>query len=68
VHEFLLDDDLSGPLCPALFSLNMFLGTSVGRTYSGHEMFYFLREAGFHDVRRPPLDLFGESAVIAAIR
>jgi SAM-dependent methyltransferase len=68
IHEFLLDDDLNGPLYPALFSLNMLLGTSAGRTYSGHELFDLLREAGFRDVRRLPLDLSGESAVIAASR
>ncbi len=66
VHEFLLDDDLGGPLYPALFSLNMLLGTSEGRAYSDCQLFDLLRDAGFKEPRRLALDLSGESAVIAA--
>jgi SAM-dependent methyltransferase len=66
IHEFILDDDLGGPLFPALFSLNMLLGTPAGRAYSGRELFEMLQEAGFRDARRLVLDLPGESSVIAA--
>jgi ubiquinone/menaquinone biosynthesis C-methylase UbiE len=66
IHEFVLDDDLSGPLFPALFSLNMLLGTSEGRAYSSRQLFELLREAGFRKPRRLPLDLSGASSVIAA--
>jgi ubiquinone/menaquinone biosynthesis C-methylase UbiE len=66
IHEFLLDDDLDGPLFPALFSLNMLLGTSAGRAYSGRQLFDQLQEAGFRDARRLALDLPGASSVIAA--
>ena len=34
IHEFILDDTLDSPLFPALFSLNMLLGTDGGRAYS----------------------------------
>ncbi len=30
IHEFILNDDQAGPLFPALFSLNMLLGTEAG--------------------------------------
>ncbi len=66
IHEFILDDDLSGPLFPALFSLNMLLGTSEGRAYSDSQLFDLLREAGFKEPRRLDLHLPGESSVIAA--
>ena len=66
IHEFLLDDDRGGPLYPALFSLNMLLGTSAGRAYSARQLFELMREAGFKDARRLALDLPGESSVIAA--
>jgi ubiquinone/menaquinone biosynthesis C-methylase UbiE len=66
IHEFVLDDDLSGPLFPALFSLNMLLGTSEGRAYSSRQLFELLREAGFRKPRRLSLDLSGASSVIAA--
>ncbi|MEZ4599862.1 MAG: methyltransferase [Syntrophotaleaceae bacterium] len=67
IHEFVLDDDLAGPLFPALFSLNMLLGTREGRSYSETQLFDFLRSAGFRDLRRLALDLPGDSSVIAAI-
>lgn len=66
IHEFVLDDDLHGPLFPALFSLNMLLGTSAGRCYSGRELFEMLRAAGFKDAQRLELGVIGESAVLAA--
>lgn len=66
IHEFVLDDDGSGPLFPALFSLNMLLGTPAGRSYSGRQMFDLLQDAGFKDAQIPDLQLPGESAVIAA--
>ena len=34
VHEFILDDAKDGPHYPALFSLNMLLGTPAGRSYA----------------------------------
>ena len=34
VHDFILDNSMDGPLFPALFSLNMLLGTSSGQSYS----------------------------------
>jgi len=66
IHEFILDDDRGGPLFPALFSLNMLLGTPAGRAYSGRQLFDLLRDAGFRDPRRLALGLPGESSVIAA--
>jgi SAM-dependent methyltransferase len=64
IHEFILDDDRVGPLFPALFSLNMLLGTPAGRSYSGRELFEMLHSAGFRDAQMLDLDLPGESSVI----
>jgi len=66
IHEFVLNDDQDGPLFPALFSLNMLLGTPAGRSYSGRQLFELLREAGFKDARLLDLGVPGESSVIAA--
>jgi len=38
VQEFILDDTMDGPLFPALFSLNMLLGTPQGRSYSQKQL------------------------------
>lgn len=66
IHDFVLDDDGSGPLFPALFSLNMLLGTADGRSYSGSELFEMLRAAGFEDAQRLDLGSLSESSVIVA--
>lgn len=66
IHEFVLDDDGSGPLFPALFSLNMLLGTRAGRSYSGQQLFELLGAAGFKDAQRLDLGVPGPSSVIAA--
>ena len=67
IHEFVLDNDLAGPLFPALFSLNMLLATPNGRTYSARQFFDALRTAGCKDPRILAKDLPGGSSVIAAI-
>ena len=65
VHEFILDDDLAGPVFPALFSLNMLLGTEAGQSYSGAQISGLLKNAGVRDIRRLELDLPGPTGVIA---
>lgn len=66
IHEFILDDDGTGPVFPALFSLNMLLGTRGGRSYTEAELSVMLQNAGFHRVRR--LDYTGptQSGIIVA--
>lgn len=67
IHEFVLNDELDGPLFPALFSLNMLLGTPEGRSYSGRQLFGLLKQAGFKETRNLDLGIPGESTVIAAV-
>jgi len=67
VHEFLLNDGKDGPLHPALFSLNMLLGTSQGRSYSEAEIREMLAAAGVRKMRRLPLPGAAVSGVIAGI-
>jgi len=66
IHEFILDNDLAGPLFPALFSLNMLVGTPGGRTYSAQQLFGALRSAGFKNPHLLVFDLPGGSSIIAA--
>lgn len=67
IHEFILDDNLAGPLFPALFSLNMLLGTGDGQSYSGAQITRMLADAGVRDIRRLSLELPGPTGVIAGI-
>jgi len=51
VHEFLLHDTLDGPEFPALFSLNMLLGTDGGQAYSAAQLSEMLDAAGLTGIR-----------------
>ena len=64
VQEFVLDDSKDAPLFPALFSLNMLLGTPEGQAYSESEISDMLVAAGATEVRRLPLDLPNGSGII----
>ena len=63
IHEFILNDDRTGPLFPALFSINMLLGTPTGQSYSERELKGILERNGVVDVKR--LDV--KSAVTSGI-
>jgi SAM-dependent methyltransferase len=52
IHEFILEDTMDAPLFPAVFSLNMLLGTSEGRSYSEKELRDMLGNAGVKEIRR----------------
>lgn len=54
VHDFILTDAMDGPLFPALFSLNMLLGTQGGRAYSEQQFFDMLEAVGVVDLKRHP--------------
>lgn len=64
VHEFVLDDEGPGPVFPALFSLNMLVGTESGQAYRGKELVAMLEGAGAKNVRRLPLMIPGPSSVL----
>ena len=67
VLEFIMDDAMDGPTFPALFSLNMLLGTPDGQAYSQGQIFTMLAAAGVGDLRRLPLELPNGAGVIAGI-
>lgn len=64
IHEFILNDTLDGPLFPALFSLNMLVGTESGRAYSEAELADMLAAAGVKDIRRIPVQTPNDSGVL----
>ena len=65
VHEFILNNTMDGPLFPALFSLNMLLGTDRGQAYSEKQIMDMLADAGLTDIRRIPIDTPNDSGLIA---
>ncbi len=68
IHDFILDETMDSPLFPALFSMNMFLGTKEGRSYSQKELITMLESAGIGDIER--LDFKGptESGILLGIK
>ncbi len=68
IHEFILNNTMDGPLFPALFSLNMLLGTHGGQAYSENQLIDMLKKEGIKKIRR--LDFRGpnDSGIIAGIK
>ncbi len=67
IHDFILNHSKDGPLFPALFSMNMFLGTEQGRSYSEEELIRMMESAGIKDIKR--LDFKGptESGILSGV-
>lgn len=68
VQEFILNDAKDGPVFPALFSLNMLLGTDAGQSYSECELAAMMTAAGLADVHRLNLDLPNGAGVMSGRR
>ncbi len=68
IHEFILNSNMDGPLFPALFSINMFIGTDNGQSYSETQIVNMLSNQGITDIQR--LDFVGptESGIISGIK
>ena len=66
VVEFALEKDKAGPAFPALFALNMLIGTREGAAYSGEEILGWLREAGFRKARAKRLP--GYATIFTAVK
>jgi predicted O-methyltransferase YrrM len=64
IHEFILDNTMDGPLHPALFALNMLLGTPAGQAYSAEQLLDMLTEAHVKNIRRISVKTPNDSGVI----
>ena len=67
IHEFILDNSMDGPLFPALFSLNMLLGTDSGQAYSEQQLMDMLAAAGARDIQRLSVQTPNDSGIITGI-
>lgn len=64
VHDFILNNTMDGPLFPALFSLNMLLGTAHGQAYSEKQITDMLSGAGVKEIQRVPFQSPNDSGII----
>jgi len=68
IQEFILDDNRAAPLHPALFSLNMLVGTPAGQAYSQGELRDMMQGAGLSAIRRLKIDLPNGAGIMAGTR
>lgn len=68
VHDFILNDDKTGPEWPALFALNMLVGTDSGRSYSKAEISTLLEEAGLTDIEHHDFRAPNDSSIISGLK
>ncbi len=66
IHEFILENSMDGPLFPALFALNMLLGTQSGQAYSQAQLEEMLEKAGARHIKRLPFKGPTESGILVA--
>jgi len=67
IHDFILNNTMDGPLFPALFSLNMLLGTPDGQSYSENHITDMLAGAGVKEIRLLPIKGPNDSGIITGI-
>lgn len=67
IHEFILNDNMDGPLFPALFSLNMYLGTPEGQAYSETQISDMLKAHGVKDIKRLSFEGPTQSGILSGI-
>jgi cyclopropane fatty-acyl-phospholipid synthase-like methyltransferase len=68
IQEFILDDQRTTPLHPALFSLNMLVGTPSGQAYSQGELTAMLKKAGLEEVQRLQITLPNGAGIMAGTK
>ena len=56
VHEFLLEKNRASPVPGALFSVNMLVNTTSGRSYTPQEVKAWLLQTGFRGIRKKMLN------------
>lgn len=66
IHDFLPNEERTGPEWPILFAVNMLVGTESGSTYTYGEISAWLRSAGFADISKAKVE--DSSALVMARR
>jgi SAM-dependent methyltransferase len=68
IHDFILDDTKDGPEFPALFALNMLVGTDSGRSYSKAEIVSMLEKAGVKEIKHHAFRAPNDSSILYGVR
>jgi SAM-dependent methyltransferase len=65
IHDFLPNEERTGPDWPILFAVNMLVSTESGSTYTYGEIGAWLRSGGFSDIKKVKVEDAGSTVVIA---
>lgn len=68
IHEFILDDTMDGPLFPALFALNMLIGTDQGQAYSQAQLQEMLQKNGVAHIHRLDVRSPNDAGIMMGIK
>lgn len=68
IHEFILDNTLDGPLFPALFALNMLIGTDQGQAYSEAQLRKIFEQCGISDVQRLDVSSPNDAGIMMGVK
>ena len=68
IHDFILNTEKDGPEFPALFALNMLIGTDKGRSYSDKEITSMMRQAGLVKIIHHPFRAPNDSSILSGIK
>ncbi len=68
IHDFILNASKDGPEFPALFALNMLVGTDKGRSYSNKEIINMFEQAGLTEITHHPFRAPNDSSILSAIK
>lgn len=68
IHDFILNSSKDGPEFPALFALNMLVGTDKGRSYSDKEIIGMLELAGLTEITHHSFRTPNDSSILSAVK
>lgn len=68
IHEFILDNTMDGPLFPALFALNMLIGTDSGQAYSETQLREMLEKYGIENIERLDVRSPNDAGIMIGVR
>ena len=68
IHDFILNTQKDGPEFPALFALNMLVGTDKGRSYSDKEITTMLKQAGLTEISHHSFQSPNDSSILSATK
>jgi hypothetical protein len=67
IHDFILDNTKDGPEFAALFSLNMLINNTRGRSYAEEEIRTMMESAGISDIKRHNFESPSGSSILFGV-